>query len=186
MGEHVGLTSRRCRPVDELALLDENIRERLRQQVPGWRITALPGGEQQCIRQDWTASDADAAAALLARLHGVAESQGHAPVRAEAVGSTVILELSTPAVGAHACTHARCTALHCTASTVSPPPLRKQASLRCAPMHFCCIHVLTPRAKEPQRLGDDCCCCCRRQLPFLLVLLLLCCCQLPTTTHQVA
>jgi hypothetical protein len=38
IGEHIGLTSRKCQPVEGLALLDEQLRERFRQQVPGWRI----------------------------------------------------------------------------------------------------------------------------------------------------
>lgn len=38
MGEHIGLLSRTCQPLDSLQLLDEQLRERLRQQVPGWRI----------------------------------------------------------------------------------------------------------------------------------------------------
>lgn len=50
IGEHVGLGSRQCQDVSALQLLEEQLRERLRQQVPGWRINNNKEG-LQCIRQ---------------------------------------------------------------------------------------------------------------------------------------
>jgi hypothetical protein len=50
IGEHTGLGSRQCQDVASLQLLDEQLRERLRQQVPGWRINSNKEG-LQCIRQ---------------------------------------------------------------------------------------------------------------------------------------
>jgi hypothetical protein len=50
IGEHIGLGSRQCQDVAGLQLLDEQLRERLRQQVPGWRINNNKEG-LQCIRQ---------------------------------------------------------------------------------------------------------------------------------------
>lgn len=38
IGKHIGLTSRKCQPEDSVTLLDETLRERFRQQVPGWRV----------------------------------------------------------------------------------------------------------------------------------------------------
>ena len=47
----MGLTARRCSP--ELAQpLNEKERERLRQQVPGWRVTTQ--GDSICLVQDWS------------------------------------------------------------------------------------------------------------------------------------
>jgi hypothetical protein len=50
IGEHIGLGSRQCQDVGSLQVLDEQLRERLRQQVPGWRINNNKEG-LQCIRQ---------------------------------------------------------------------------------------------------------------------------------------
>jgi hypothetical protein len=38
ISKHVGLTSRKCQPAEAAELLDETLRERYRQQVPGWRV----------------------------------------------------------------------------------------------------------------------------------------------------
>lgn len=98
MGEHIGLTSRSCAPLESLQLLDEQLRERLRQQVPGWRIQANAAGVQ-CIRQEWTAKDGETAQQLLGQLQAVADRLGHALSLGEAISSTVVAEITTPAKG---------------------------------------------------------------------------------------
>jgi len=96
MGQFIGLTSRQCGP-ESMQLLDEVTRERLRQQVPGWRVQT--GGDAAVLRQEWTAKDADAAKQLLERLQAVAQEQGHAVMKADAVGSLAFVELCTPSAG---------------------------------------------------------------------------------------
>lgn len=98
MGEHIGLTSRTCQDVASLELLDETLRERLRQQVPGWRIAASKDGVS-CIRQEWTARDGAAAQQLVAKLQELAQANGHPLTHAEAISSTVVAEVTTPAKG---------------------------------------------------------------------------------------
>jgi 4a-hydroxytetrahydrobiopterin dehydratase len=98
IGEHIGLGSRQCQDVAGLQLLDEQLRERLRQQVPGWRINNNKEG-LQCIRQEWTAKDGAAAQQLVAKLQEIAQQHGHALSHAEAISSTVIAEITTPAKG---------------------------------------------------------------------------------------
>lgn len=146
MGEHIGLMSRACQPVDSLQLLDEKLRERLRQQVPGWRIQADSAGAQ-CIRQEWTAKDAAAAAQLQAKLQEVGQQLGHPLAHADAIGSTVVAELSTPAKGAplrsDACgTHTRVHAWR--AAARSGLSLLHTAEL-CTPCPDCC------RCRRPDR-----------------------------------
>jgi 4a-hydroxytetrahydrobiopterin dehydratase len=99
MGEHVGLLSRKCQPAEGLQLLDETRRERYRQQVPGWRIQSSTAGIQ-CIRQEWTARDGEAAQQLVSKLQEVAQQLGHPLTHTDVVGSTVVAEVtSTPAGG---------------------------------------------------------------------------------------
>lgn len=52
-----------------------------------------------CIRQEWTAKDAQAAQQLVQQLQDVAQQQGHALTHSDAVGSTVFAELTTTAKG---------------------------------------------------------------------------------------
>lgn len=54
---------------------------------------------QQCIRREWAARDAPAAEELAARLRGVVEQAGHAPLSVRAEDASVACELSTPAAG---------------------------------------------------------------------------------------
>ncbi|WIA18001.1 hypothetical protein OEZ85_009488 [Tetradesmus obliquus] len=98
IGEHVGLGSRQCQDVSALQLLEEQLRERLRQQVPGWRINNNKEG-LQCIRQEWTAKDGAAAQQLVAKLQEIAQQHGHPLSHAEAISSTVIAEITTTALG---------------------------------------------------------------------------------------
>jgi pterin-4a-carbinolamine dehydratase len=81
-------------------LLDDATRERLRQQVPGWRVVTAPGNGSASIQQEWTAKDAAAAAEMVAKVQEVAAAAGHAPAAVEAVGNTVVARLSTAALGA--------------------------------------------------------------------------------------
>lgn len=96
ISKHVGLTSRQCSADNEL--LDETLRERYRQQVPGWRIQANKDS-LQCIRHEWTAKDAEAAQQLVTKLSEVAQQQGHSLTHVDAVGTMVIAELTTAAKG---------------------------------------------------------------------------------------
>eukprot|EP00877_Chromochloris_zofingiensis_P001434 jgi/Chrzof1/11291/Cz05g31090.t1 len=99
IGNHVGLKSRKCQDVSSLSLLDENIRDRYRQQVPGWRVHSNSQGVQ-AIRQEWTARDKDSAQQLVNHIRSVGESEGHAVSHLDVVGeSLVVAELSTPALG---------------------------------------------------------------------------------------
>lgn len=52
-----------------------------------------------CIRQEWTAKDGAAAQQLVQQLQDVAQQQGHALAHADAVGNTVVAELTTTAKG---------------------------------------------------------------------------------------
>ena len=60
---------------------------------------APDGASVQCIRREWTARDAAAAEELAARLRGVAQQAGHAPLAVQCVSATVAAELSTPSAG---------------------------------------------------------------------------------------
>eukprot|EP00878_Enallax_costatus_P017810 GHUV01018714.1.p1 GENE.GHUV01018714.1~~GHUV01018714.1.p1 ORF type:complete len:185 (+),score=58.00 GHUV01018714.1:149-703(+) len=96
ISQHVGLTSRQCSTDNEL--LDETLRERYRQQVPGWRIQANKDG-LQCIRHEWTAKDAESAQQIVAELNEVAGHQGHPFTHTDVIGSMVVAELTTSAKG---------------------------------------------------------------------------------------
>eukprot|EP00879_Flechtneria_rotunda_P003914 GHRR01004154.1.p1 GENE.GHRR01004154.1~~GHRR01004154.1.p1 ORF type:complete len:223 (+),score=70.99 GHRR01004154.1:469-1137(+) len=98
MGAHIGLGARTCQDPATLELLDTALRERLRQQVPGWRVQQNSAGIQ-CIRQEWTAKHADAAQQLVQRLQEISQQNGHPLTHADAVGSTVIAEVTTPLKG---------------------------------------------------------------------------------------
>jgi pterin-4a-carbinolamine dehydratase len=96
MGNVLGLKSRPCLP--DAALLDETLRERFRQQVPGWRVQNNSQGKH-CIRQDWNAKDGAAAAQLQQQITELAAAQGHAVGHTDVIGNTVVVELSTAAAG---------------------------------------------------------------------------------------
>jgi hypothetical protein len=49
--------------------------------------------------QEWTAKDGAAAQQLVAKLQDIAQQHGHALSNAEAISSTVIAEITTPAKG---------------------------------------------------------------------------------------
>lgn len=53
----------------------------------------------QCIRQEWTAKDGQAAQQLMQQLQDLAQQQGHAITHTDAVGNTVFAELTTTAQG---------------------------------------------------------------------------------------
>jgi hypothetical protein len=98
IGRVIGLAARAVPAASELALLDESTRERLRQQVPGWRVVAGPGGAP-AVQQEWAVKDAESAGRLVDSINALAAEQGHAPARVEAVGTTVVALLSTAALG---------------------------------------------------------------------------------------
>lgn len=58
-------------------LSDHDI-ERLKKQVPGWKLAVDRAGVQ-CIRQEWKVRDFNAGLQLFARIGEVAEEQGHHP-----------------------------------------------------------------------------------------------------------
>jgi 4a-hydroxytetrahydrobiopterin dehydratase len=104
MGKYIGLGARECQPAALLAKLDDATLERLRQQVPGWRVVpssaaAPDGASLQCVRREWAARDPAAAEELAARLRGVAQQAGHAPLAVAVQGAAVAAELATPAAG---------------------------------------------------------------------------------------
>jgi hypothetical protein len=51
------------------------------------------------VLQEWTAKDGAAAQQLVAKLQDIAQQHGHALSHAEAISSTVIAEITTPAKG---------------------------------------------------------------------------------------
>jgi pterin-4a-carbinolamine dehydratase len=81
-------------------VLDASTRERLRQQVPGWRVVAAGADAAAAIQQDWTVKDADSAQRLVDSIGEISRSLGHAPASLEAVGgTTVVARLATEALG---------------------------------------------------------------------------------------
>lgn len=58
-------------------LSDSDI-ERLKKQVPGWKLAVDHAGVQ-CIRQEWKVRDFAAGLQVFARIAEVAEEQGHHP-----------------------------------------------------------------------------------------------------------
>ena len=98
IGKVIGLGARAVPPAADLALLDEQTRERYRQQCPGWRV--VTSGATACIQQEWTVKDAGAAAELVAAIQKLCAEAGHAPAAVEAVGgATVVARLATAALG---------------------------------------------------------------------------------------
>jgi len=98
MGKILGLAAREMPPVAELAVLDDSTRERLRQQVPGWRV--VNAGAAQAIQQEWAAKDGDSARRLAEAIGGLGAAAGHAVAAVETVGaSTVVARLTTQALG---------------------------------------------------------------------------------------
>jgi 4a-hydroxytetrahydrobiopterin dehydratase len=94
----IGLTARSCRDnADSLALLDSTDTERLRQQVPGWRVVAS-NGAAPLIQHEWTLKDEQAAKTLAASIQQIADTEGH-PVALRRVGAILIAELTTPSLG---------------------------------------------------------------------------------------
>ena len=99
MGKVIGLASRACADSPP-GLLDDSTRERLRQQVPGWRVVAPPGGGAMLIQQEWAVKDAESAQRLVDSIRTIAQEQGHDPASVEAVGgTTVVAQLTTAAAG---------------------------------------------------------------------------------------
>ena len=78
--EIVGLSSKRCIPCEggDVPKLSESDVERLKKQVPGWKLAVDQAGVQ-CIRQEWKVRDFAAGLQLFARIAEVAEEQGHHP-----------------------------------------------------------------------------------------------------------
>jgi hypothetical protein len=100
MGKVLGLAAREIGPAADLALLDEATRERLRQQVPGWRMVTAPGSGLLAIQQEWTVKDADSGRRLAAAITAVGEGEGHGVASVEVVGgTTVVAQLTTKEKG---------------------------------------------------------------------------------------
>lgn len=99
LGKVIGLAARACADAAP-GLLDDSTRERLRQQVPGWRVVTPPGGGAMLIQQEWTVKDAESAQRLVDSIGELAKEQGHAPASVEAVGgTTVVAQLTTGGAG---------------------------------------------------------------------------------------
>eukprot|EP00873_Tetraselmis_striata_P021831 jgi/Tetstr1/442095/TSEL_030254.t1 len=90
----VGLRSRACVPSDQAVLLSDHDAERLRNQVPGWRLI-----EKTKIETDFKVKSEEAGEELKARLQAVFDEQGHAPLDVTLANNTVIVALSTPSAG---------------------------------------------------------------------------------------
>lgn len=99
MKQFLGLTARRCQDNQgKLELLTSELVDRLRQQVPGWRV-AMEASGKSSIKQEWKAKDADSAQQLIGRFQAVSDAEGH-PISAEIVnGSDVHVTLTTAELG---------------------------------------------------------------------------------------
>lgn len=94
----VGLHTKTITPEAAGALLSLADATRLRQQAAGWRMDD-DGAVPASLSRTWTAKDGAAADALLARLTAAAEGEGHAVAKGVVAGTTVAVDLATPAVG---------------------------------------------------------------------------------------
>jgi len=94
----VGLHTKTITPEAAGALLSLADATRLRQQAAGWRMDD-DGTVPASLSRTWTAKDGAAADALLARLTAAAEGEGHAVAKGVVAGTTVAVDLATPAVG---------------------------------------------------------------------------------------
>ncbi|GLC43551.1 hypothetical protein PLESTM_001485500 [Pleodorina starrii] len=97
----LGLSARRCQDnLSGLALLSEEERELLRNQVPGWRMATTQQGGAACIQQSWKLKDDAAAEEMVGRVSRVAEEEGHGDsLTVSRVGSEVVAQLSTASLG---------------------------------------------------------------------------------------
>eukprot|EP01025_Chloroclados_australasicus_P019499 TRINITY_DN20645_c0_g1_i1.p1 TRINITY_DN20645_c0_g1~~TRINITY_DN20645_c0_g1_i1.p1 ORF type:complete len:227 (+),score=17.54 TRINITY_DN20645_c0_g1_i1:73-681(+) len=75
IGAFVGLAAKSCSDATA-APLEERERERLRNQVPGWRVVDVEG--RFCIRHDWTAQDSDKAEEIKKRVEFISAKEGKA------------------------------------------------------------------------------------------------------------
>mmetsp|Transcript_34810 Transcript_34810/g.82583 ORF Transcript_34810/g.82583 Transcript_34810/m.82583 type:complete len:235 (+) Transcript_34810:102-806(+) len=94
----LGLKSRTCVPLAEAALLDSADAERLRNQVPGWRLETGEAGS--CIRSEIRVRSAEAGEEMVRRLEAMSNELGH-QINALSLepNNTVQLQLCTPSLG---------------------------------------------------------------------------------------
>lgn len=98
----LGLSARRCQEnIGNLTVLSEEVRELLRNQVPGWRVaTSLSGVDLACIQQLWKLNDEEAAEQMALRVMQVAQQEGHADsLTLSRVGAEVTAQLCTASLG---------------------------------------------------------------------------------------
>ncbi|KAK9832005.1 hypothetical protein WJX81_007888 [Elliptochloris bilobata] len=80
MAKLVGLSAKRCVPCEggKAAALSEPDANRLRNQVPGWRLEKGIGGALS-LRQEWKVRNFKAGLELFQRIAVVADAEGHHP-----------------------------------------------------------------------------------------------------------
>lgn len=99
IGNIVGLKNKRCVPCEgDVKPLGESDVNKLRLQVPGWKVRTTAAGTP-CIAYEWKVRSFRAGLDLLNRLGEVAEAEGHHPdLRLEGY-SNVTAEITTHAAG---------------------------------------------------------------------------------------
>jgi 4a-hydroxytetrahydrobiopterin dehydratase len=98
--QYFGLAAKKCVPCEagKAKALEEYDINRLRNQVPGWRLSEDAQGNK-CLRQEWKVRNFTAGLELFSRIATVAEEEGHHPDLHLEGFNTVYAELSTHAVG---------------------------------------------------------------------------------------
>eukprot|EP00193_Tetraselmis_chui_P009663 CAMPEP_0177771396 /NCGR_PEP_ID=MMETSP0491_2-20121128/11558_1 /TAXON_ID=63592 /ORGANISM="Tetraselmis chuii, Strain PLY429" /LENGTH=231 /DNA_ID=CAMNT_0019288919 /DNA_START=122 /DNA_END=817 /DNA_ORIENTATION=- len=90
----VGLRSRKCVPSEQAVLLSGHDAERLRNQVPGWRMP-----ESTKIQTDFKVKSEEAGEEMQRRLQAVFEETGHPALEVALDANNVLVTLSTPSAG---------------------------------------------------------------------------------------
>lgn len=100
ISEIIGLKSKRCIPCEggNVQKLEEKEVERLKKQVPGWKLATDKSGAQ-VIRCEWKVRNFAAGLQLFQRIAEVAEEQGHHPDLHLEGWNNVYVDLSTHAAG---------------------------------------------------------------------------------------
>eukprot|EP01026_Neomeris_dumetosa_P065290 TRINITY_DN62623_c0_g1_i1.p1 TRINITY_DN62623_c0_g1~~TRINITY_DN62623_c0_g1_i1.p1 ORF type:complete len:213 (-),score=28.74 TRINITY_DN62623_c0_g1_i1:189-827(-) len=97
MKEYLGLLSRHCSDI-QLVKLEEKDKERLRNQVPGWKLKNDNGLE--VIEQEWKCRDFKSVIQLVYRFGSVAEFETHFPLSININNdNSVTFQLSSKEVG---------------------------------------------------------------------------------------
>jgi len=98
MAKVLGLRSRTCVPLDQVVLLSQHDCERLRNQVPGWRLELER--ELACIKTELRVKSPEAGEEMMARVRQLSDEHGHQPhAMSVEAGSMVVVELSTAPAG---------------------------------------------------------------------------------------